>query len=524
MVLLLWSEHVMDKFFMRPDKNLSPQARHRLMDVKFSHTCAICSFTSADYLAVDIIEDNGHTYMLKSDIKNKFYQVKLPVASLEVDAPEKFLLGGSELIVLALYDYFDRQSEKAVNLTNDRLVDLRLVIPCAQCGILSGSIVSTATTITKDGKIFFWSDKPFEDGVEIPIVLLWELQGGKYKVAGLFKHKEIPSHDKPSIENTRAINLVSEGLYLKSQQKLKEAITCFDKAIKLNPTYAVAWQNKGQMLYQLGEYNAAIECFAKAISLNSNLIMSWNDIGAAFSEIGQYQEALRNFEKAIELAPNWRRPWLNKGVAYNRLGEFYKALECYDRAIEIDPNYAAAWHNRGTVYSILELYASYDKALECFNKALTLEPNNATFYYDKGYFACTQFGHWKEAIESYDKAININPTYADAWNRKGHALVMLGKDNWDEAMNCYKRAIKIDPNMALAWYNMGSILGMREQYREAINCYKKTAHLDPKHAPAWFYLGNCLSMTGQRNEALACWSECMRLDPEWAQKHGMAAK
>jgi len=78
--------------------------------------------------------------------------------------------------------------------------------------------------------------------------------------------------------------------------------------------------------------------------------------------------------------------------------------------------------------------------------------------------------------------------------------------------------------MSLAWYNMGSILGMREQYREAINCYKKTAHLDPKHSPAWFYLGNCLSMTGQRNEALACWSECMRLDPEWAQKHGLAAK
>ena len=444
----------MDKFFMRPDKSLSPQARHRPMDVKFSHACAICSFASTHYFAADIVEDNRHIYILISDVKNKIKQVRLPVVRLKVDQPEKLLLlGKNALAVEELYDYFDMKSKKTVSLTNDRLDDLRMVTPCKQCGALSMLIISTAVATDDKGRILAWTDKDFNDPVDLPIALLWNHWKDKYTVVGLFKRRthssnddsttDVPSEDlffnSQLTEQKRVINLISEGLFLAGEQKPKEAISCLDNAIKIEPNYAVAWQNKGQALDKIGNNDAAIECFAKAITLDSSLIMSWNDMGATLSRIGRYQEAFQIWKRLLKLAPNWRRPWLNKGVNYGRLGESYKALECYDKAVAIDPNYAAAWHHKGTTYAVLELYESYDKALECFNKAITLEPNNATFHYDKGYFACGHYGHWKEAVESYDKAININLNYADAWNRKGHALVMLGKDNWDEAMNCYKK-------------------------------------------------------------------------------------
>ena len=44
-----------------------------------------------------------------------------------------------------------------------------------------------------------------------------------------------------------------------------KAIEYYDKAIELNPQYAVAWDNKGMVLARLGKYNEAVKCYDKAM-------------------------------------------------------------------------------------------------------------------------------------------------------------------------------------------------------------------------------------------------------------------
>jgi tetratricopeptide (TPR) repeat protein len=45
------------------------------------------------------------------------------------------------------------------------------------------------------------------------------------------------------------------------------AIQAYDKAIAINPTYALAWYNKGIALDQAGNYSEAASCYAKAKEL-----------------------------------------------------------------------------------------------------------------------------------------------------------------------------------------------------------------------------------------------------------------
>ena len=50
----------------------------------------------------------------------------------------------------------------------------------------------------------------------------------------------------------------NRGLYLANTGKISEAITCYDRAIELNPNLSVPWNNKGYEFSRLGKHNEAI--------------------------------------------------------------------------------------------------------------------------------------------------------------------------------------------------------------------------------------------------------------------------
>ena len=55
-------------------------------------------------------------------------------------------------------------------------------------------------------------------------------------------------------------------------EKFNKAIECFDKAIQINPSYAEAYNNKGNALKENGEYVLALESYENQLNLNPNYI------------------------------------------------------------------------------------------------------------------------------------------------------------------------------------------------------------------------------------------------------------
>ncbi len=54
---------------------------------------------------------------------------------------------------------------------------------------------------------------------------------------------------------------------LKDEQHYEQAIAFYDKAIELNDNYDDAWNNKGNVLDDLGQYDDAIGCYDRAIEI-----------------------------------------------------------------------------------------------------------------------------------------------------------------------------------------------------------------------------------------------------------------
>ncbi len=122
-----------------------------------------------------------------------------------------------------------------------------------------------------------------------------------------------------------------------SNNNLNRSLQYFDKAIEIDPQLAVAWNNKGVALADLGRNEEAIAAYDKAIEIDPQSADSWNNKGNALRGLGRNEEAIAAYDKAIEINPQLAAAWYNKGIALGRLGRHKEAKEVFVKAHEIDP-------------------------------------------------------------------------------------------------------------------------------------------------------------------------------------------
>ena len=65
------------------------------------------------------------------------------------------------------------------------------------------------------------------------------------------------------------------------------------KAITINPNYAAAHYNLGNIFQELGDDQKAKECYEKAIEINPNYINALNNLGVIFLGIRRTSKSKR---------------------------------------------------------------------------------------------------------------------------------------------------------------------------------------------------------------------------------------
>ncbi len=83
----------------------------------------------------------------------------------------------------------------------------------------------------------------------------------------------------------------------------QEAIADYTEAIRLDPDYAVAYNNRGLAYRYLGEYERAIDDCTEAIRLDPDLAIAYNNRGYAYHDLGEYERAIADLESYLQLAP-----------------------------------------------------------------------------------------------------------------------------------------------------------------------------------------------------------------------------
>src|SRR6185503_2361702 len=114
-------------------------------------------------------------------------------------------------------------------------------------------------------------------------------------------------------------------------QEYDLAILDYDQAIRLNPKYAEAYNNRGYAYYWSNNATQAIADYSQAIELRPNYAYAYNNRGAAYMASGHTDQAIRDFDHAIQLQPEFPQAYINRGNAYLRLGRFGLAIADFRR-------------------------------------------------------------------------------------------------------------------------------------------------------------------------------------------------
>jgi tetratricopeptide (TPR) repeat protein len=112
----------------------------------------------------------------------------------------------------------------------------------------------------------------------------------------------------------------------------------YDNALRLNPSFADAYNNRGVAKKHLKRFSEAIEDYDRAILLKPDFAVAYFNRGDAKKALGQYDGAIKDFDKTIELRPDLPHSYGNKGCTLVAQGKFKESLKWLNRCLEMDEN------------------------------------------------------------------------------------------------------------------------------------------------------------------------------------------
>ncbi|MDJ0554863.1 MAG: tetratricopeptide repeat protein [Microcoleaceae cyanobacterium MO_207.B10] len=352
------------------------------------------------------------------------------------------------------------------------------------------------------------------------------------------------------------------GNSLSRQGQLTKAISCYQRAIKLNPNYSAAYHNLAATLKRQGKLHEAAIYEQKTKEMSSGVLESANTVDKQVEVNGHKPQNINhiNSEDVLHPSPDTssdkqdkeKLPQLNQANLIKQAkaeiinGKFSEAIATCEQAISIQPH-AVAYQIIGQAAAELH---QIDKAVAAYQKALEIKPDFAEIYVSLGELYVQQ-QQQEKAIASYQKAIDLAPDLKDAYGGLVQVWLQLGKvdeaeelsyraliehPSWatpeefctlgrglvaegktEQGITCFRQAIKQDPQLWSAYHSLAEIYNNQQQWDEAIKHYRQTIELNPESIESYYGLGQTLAEKSEWQEAISCYQKVIELEANQTQ-------
>ena len=122
--------------------------------------------------------------------------------------------------------------------------------------------------------------------------------------------------------------------YLRLQNQDPEiAIPAYDEAIRLNPSYVEAYNNRGNAKNHLGQREEAMVDYDEAIALDPHYADAYCNRGKTKCELDQYEAAIADCDTAIQLRLDFSNAYVVRGEAKTALGDVRGARMDFETAL-----------------------------------------------------------------------------------------------------------------------------------------------------------------------------------------------
>jgi len=237
--------------------------------------------------------------------------------------------------------------------------------------------------------------------------------------------------------------------------KIKDSRIFLEKAVVLDPGFAMAHLYLGRVLWLFGEITAAEQAVKKAKNLS-----------------------VRATEK--------EKLYIEGYYAFRVENDLEKSFRIYKKMVKHYPKEKKSHKGLATIYDFKELF---DLAIEEYKKALELDPYDARTLQSIA-FDSWRSGNYEEAIEYVKKQKSVSQ--GDFGPLRMWAAIYLDMGKLDDALAKCKEALEIDPAAGVDWH-ISYIYALKEDYQEAmrwVDRYLNNA-VNP-YRKAWGYFAKSL--------------------------------
>ena len=197
---------------------------------------------------------------------------------------------------------------------------------CFDSGDMRGAVEALAAAVSKRNEL------------ENPLVQrlisrkLQEVSRLRGQVADLTRQRQ---EEQASLKEYAREHYLMGNECVTKANDLQAALRCFDKALKLDPTFVDAWVRKGVTLCDTDQLYEAEMCLNRAVSLSPRLFKAWYNRGKCRLLRKQYEEAVSDLLRAADIKSDHAPVHDYLAEAYTYLGDEEEAQRHRDRAEEL---------------------------------------------------------------------------------------------------------------------------------------------------------------------------------------------
>jgi len=237
-----------------------------------------------------------------------------------------------------------------------------------------------------------------------------------------------------------AYNYFLKGREDQEKQYYDEARQSLEKAVILDPEFAIAYLYLGYAYSGLGLAKARNDVYEKAMTYSEKA----TEKERLYIEAAYARRIERNPEKSFHILKQMAEEYPKEKRAHFNLGGYYKGQKLYDKAIEefnkaleLDPNYGLALNELAFVYVGME---DFEKAIEYFKRGVLVAPGDANLL-DSMALCYFYMGRLDEAAATYKEVLEIKPDWS--YSYWGISYINALKEDYSETMKWVDQGIAI---------------------------------------------------------------------------------
>jgi tetratricopeptide (TPR) repeat protein len=325
------------------------------------------------------------------------------------------------------------------------------------------------------------------------------------------------------------------AMAFEQQGNFTDAEAAWHAWLKTHPGSGEAFAHLGLLEARQERYKEAVPFYRKALALSPAMPSLRLNLGLALFKAGELKQAIQEFQpllaKGSAGSPEAQRLTILLGMAHYGLADYVPASHYLRDAAARDPQnlelrlalaHSCLWSKQyecvlDAYHEMLTLNAEsaevdmlaaeaedemkdFDAAIEQFRAAIKANPNEPEVHFGLGYILWTQ-RRYAESVTEFQAELVNNPGHAQAFEYLGDADMQLNRPELVSPL--LKKAIGITPGLELAHLDLGILAANAGRNDEALREFIQAVKLAPEDVNAHWHLAGLYRAMGKKGEAKA---------------------